>query len=172
MSPLDPLEICATAQHHGIPTRLLDWTRRPLVAAFMAAEDAIRKGFDRVAGKALSVWAFNYGADQRAMKQGRVKRVFPYRGSNAFLRAQDGVFLWESEVECLHVTFGAWPSIDEAIEKDARLAGCLQKLIMPASESPALLKLLRIEGITRAHLMPSLDNVASTAFPRDRQPAP
>src|SRR5262249_49946949 len=49
------LPLLAFAQHHGIPTRLLDWTRNATVAAYFAASDAI--GIERSGD--LAIWALN-----------------------------------------------------------------------------------------------------------------
>lgn len=37
----DDFEIMAFAQHYGLPTPLLDWSRSPLVAMYFAASDAL-----------------------------------------------------------------------------------------------------------------------------------
>ena len=50
------LDIMPLAQHHRVPTRLLDWTRRPQVAAYFAAADAISR-HSSLKTERLAVWA-------------------------------------------------------------------------------------------------------------------
>lgn len=92
-----PDDLTALAQHHGVPTRLLDWTRRSLVAAFFAADDAWQRNREVAKPEQkIAVWAVHAVGipDSPVGPPGGSRiRLLDYPAhANDFLRAQDGVF--------------------------------------------------------------------------------
>lgn len=55
----DYYSILALAQHYGLPTRLMDWTYNPLVAAFFAAKECVKLLKNNENVLSLSIFALN-----------------------------------------------------------------------------------------------------------------
>jgi FRG domain len=111
--PLNLWSLLGIAQHYGIPTRLMDWTRRAKVAAYFAASEAAAKlskikDDERIEigeKKKLCVWAFAFDRyvsfynpehwrffGRVAPPDPPVVKVTAPHAHNPNLHAQDGLF--------------------------------------------------------------------------------
>ncbi|MEZ4298645.1 MAG: FRG domain-containing protein [Polyangiaceae bacterium] len=76
--------LCALAQHYRVPTRMLDWSRKPLVAAYFAASTDGK-------GEKIAVWALRHRDGERPLLDGfGVTVVSVPRFANTNLHLQSG----------------------------------------------------------------------------------
>lgn len=165
------LQALAIAQHHGIPTRLLDFTNDHLVAAFFCGWE----GFKRLLARAgddsnvetTAVWiidlqALRLMASDSAAFGERIVIVQVPSADNTYLRSQKALFLSDLGVNDEWLK-GHPRSIEEVIANRALRHGLKQvpiwKIDLPITESPQLLMSLDDQGVNLATMMPAHDKV-------------
>jgi len=162
--PDELLSICALAQHYGIPTRLLDWTYHPYVAAYFAGAGAAEKGDDE--GK-LCVYAIaerlihSARLGEAGLESPRIVRVTAPTATNENLRAQRGLFL----LVRYKVHDASQPAYRMALDNllSPNVAGdALRRYVLPHNQAGELLRVLASRFITAATVYPGLGGTVNS----------
>lgn len=172
--PVNAWEFLVVAQHHGVPTRLLDWSYSPLVAAHFAVRDRTR-ACDR------AIWRLDWHRLHEAFQLPRLALLVEDLGD---LLDQAGAFTPWQLFEGSQRPFACMiepPSLDARIVAQAGvftlcsdsarpfdafmeqhgLASALTRFVIPASAVGRLNDQLELAGVDERRLFPDLDGVAA-----------
>jgi hypothetical protein len=187
--------VAALAQHHGIPTRILDWSHDSRIAAYFACSNVSESEMDDP-GKRVAV----FGLNPFLLKRDRISedeladfpddpeaaKVFLSQHSTfvekaettSYLAAQSGLFTHPDFADLYYVMTGDYPTIDKSIEltvgwkhhvadkQEPDIKDFIRKITLPCQEADRLMEMLDDERIFLATLMPSLDRMKDSMLAR------
>jgi hypothetical protein len=145
----------ALAQHHGLPTRLLDWSESAYIAAFFAYSNLRPEN----AESKIAIWCLDQSEKNVWSKESGVEILRVPTYGNDRLRSQMGWFTYLRAKE---------DTLEEYVRGFPEAPSALRRFEIPAREVRFVLADLGMMGIDHARIFPGLSSNAMDAELRVR----
>jgi hypothetical protein len=161
-TPKNKWELLVHAQHHGLPTTLLDWTSNPLKALFFSVEDSTKDDQDGVV-YACEVSSFSPTTKYTdlAFKENKIN-CFQTSHLNSRIIAQEGCF----SAYPLPPGFQRFKNLKQHMETKSSGLTIKFEITIPKGDKANIRNELRKLGITHQSLFPGLDGIAKSIVNR------
>lgn len=156
--PIDDWDLLALAQHHGLPTRLLDWTYSALAALYFTVKESPAKGKKNIYEHGV-VWLlkpdladYRMDTEEFGPLSNKITKIFRPKIISRRISAQAGAFT----VHKINASGGV-----VKFENHSQFKNKLLKIIVPPEHFPSIRHRLNMLGVNSATLFPDIDGLCS-----------